>query len=323
MSVLHRPKRASRAASPSTPPTSTGPPRQKKRSGGSRSPTSRRSAPAKRRPTAKKTSSSVPGALNGLAADASHLYWSVNGEAPTNPGNDLYRYSATAGLRRPPPHRSHRRRYGQWSRSDRRPRHHPRRLLHLLPRQRRPRRSRGWLSGRLPRLAAHRHQRPLRALPQPRRGGQLRGGAAARGRLRRQRRDERRPQRRRPLRQLHRGGKEQLPRRRRRPGLPLGRRPAPLRQRRRAAVLPLRPRPGPRLPELRAERRALGESQRGSESRHARAGAVPACLHAVPRPLGRRQPLLLSERHRPGRRRHQWTGRLPVSRLCPRLPGRL
>jgi sugar lactone lactonase YvrE len=31
----------------------------------------------------------------GLAADpAGHLYWSVNAEAPSNPGNDLYRYSA-------------------------------------------------------------------------------------------------------------------------------------------------------------------------------------------------------------------------------------
>jgi hypothetical protein len=36
----------------------------------------------------------VKGALNGLAADASHLYWSINGEVPTNPGNDLYRYEA-------------------------------------------------------------------------------------------------------------------------------------------------------------------------------------------------------------------------------------
>lgn len=32
------------------------------------------------------------GRLNGLAANAEHLYWSVNGEAPTNPGNDLYRF---------------------------------------------------------------------------------------------------------------------------------------------------------------------------------------------------------------------------------------
>jgi hypothetical protein len=32
------------------------------------------------------------GKVNGLAADAAHLYFSINGEAPTNPGNDLYRY---------------------------------------------------------------------------------------------------------------------------------------------------------------------------------------------------------------------------------------
>jgi hypothetical protein len=43
-------------------------------------------------PSCEKDFTSVPGALNGLAADPSHLYWSVNGEAPTNPGNDLYRY---------------------------------------------------------------------------------------------------------------------------------------------------------------------------------------------------------------------------------------
>jgi hypothetical protein len=34
----------------------------------------------------------IDGDLNGLAADAAHLYWSVNGETPINPGNDLYRY---------------------------------------------------------------------------------------------------------------------------------------------------------------------------------------------------------------------------------------
>ncbi len=32
------------------------------------------------------------GKLFGLAASSSHLYWSVNGEAPSNPGSDLYRY---------------------------------------------------------------------------------------------------------------------------------------------------------------------------------------------------------------------------------------
>ena len=36
----------------------------------------------------------VEGELNGLAADAQHLYWSINGEAPANPGNDLYRFEA-------------------------------------------------------------------------------------------------------------------------------------------------------------------------------------------------------------------------------------
>jgi hypothetical protein len=36
------------------------------------------------------------GSLAGLATDGTHLYWSVNGEAPTNPGNDLYRYQAGA-----------------------------------------------------------------------------------------------------------------------------------------------------------------------------------------------------------------------------------
>jgi hypothetical protein len=36
----------------------------------------------------------VEGALNGLAVDAQHLYWAANGEAPGNPGNDLYRFEA-------------------------------------------------------------------------------------------------------------------------------------------------------------------------------------------------------------------------------------
>ena len=39
----------------------------------------------------------VTGSPGGVAADAAHLYWSVNGEAPTNPGNDLYRYRPLAG----------------------------------------------------------------------------------------------------------------------------------------------------------------------------------------------------------------------------------
>lgn len=32
----------------------------------------------------------------GLAADGSYLFWSVNGDTPANPGNDLYRYAAGA-----------------------------------------------------------------------------------------------------------------------------------------------------------------------------------------------------------------------------------
>ena len=43
-------------------------------------------------PTCERSFIPVKGALNGLAGDAARLYWSVNGEAPTNPGNDLYRY---------------------------------------------------------------------------------------------------------------------------------------------------------------------------------------------------------------------------------------
>jgi hypothetical protein len=36
------------------------------------------------------------GGPNGLAVAFSHLYWANNGEAPSNPGNDLYRWSAEA-----------------------------------------------------------------------------------------------------------------------------------------------------------------------------------------------------------------------------------
>lgn len=43
-------------------------------------------------PNCDKDLTSVSGALNGLAIDGAHLYWSINGESPTNPGNDLYRY---------------------------------------------------------------------------------------------------------------------------------------------------------------------------------------------------------------------------------------
>lgn len=34
----------------------------------------------------------LEGKPNGLAVDSEHLYWASNGETPTNPGNDLYRY---------------------------------------------------------------------------------------------------------------------------------------------------------------------------------------------------------------------------------------
>ncbi|HEX4464600.1 MAG TPA: hypothetical protein VH042_08185 [Solirubrobacterales bacterium] len=37
----------------------------------------------------------LAGTPNGVAVDsAKHLYWSINGEAPINPGNDLYRFKA-------------------------------------------------------------------------------------------------------------------------------------------------------------------------------------------------------------------------------------
>lgn len=45
-------------------------------------------------PTCEKNFTAVEGHLFGLASDASHLYWSVNGEASLNPGNDLYRFRA-------------------------------------------------------------------------------------------------------------------------------------------------------------------------------------------------------------------------------------
>jgi len=38
----------------------------------------------------------VEGSPVGLAADSVHLFWSVNGEASVNPGNDLYRFDAAA-----------------------------------------------------------------------------------------------------------------------------------------------------------------------------------------------------------------------------------
>ena len=37
------------------------------------------------------------GSLDGLTIDGDQLYWSANGEAPSNPGNDLYRYKASTG----------------------------------------------------------------------------------------------------------------------------------------------------------------------------------------------------------------------------------
>jgi hypothetical protein len=39
----------------------------------------------------------TPGTVLGLAFDGIHLYWSVNGEPPKNPGNDLYRYNSETG----------------------------------------------------------------------------------------------------------------------------------------------------------------------------------------------------------------------------------
>ncbi len=40
----------------------------------------------------------IGGKPNGLASDSSHLYWSVNGESPSNPGNDLYRYEPSTDM---------------------------------------------------------------------------------------------------------------------------------------------------------------------------------------------------------------------------------
>jgi hypothetical protein len=37
------------------------------------------------------------GTLEGLATAGEHLFWSVNGETPPNPGNDLYRFDAEGG----------------------------------------------------------------------------------------------------------------------------------------------------------------------------------------------------------------------------------
>jgi hypothetical protein len=37
------------------------------------------------------------GTLEGLATAGEHIFWSVNGETPPNPGNDLYRFEAKSG----------------------------------------------------------------------------------------------------------------------------------------------------------------------------------------------------------------------------------
>ena len=39
----------------------------------------------------------VSGSLNGVAVNASHVFWSINGEIPPNPGNDLYRFEPESG----------------------------------------------------------------------------------------------------------------------------------------------------------------------------------------------------------------------------------
>ena len=52
---------------------------------------------ARNDPTCEPEYIELEGAPVGLAADGEHLYWSVNGEAPANPGNDLYRYDAASG----------------------------------------------------------------------------------------------------------------------------------------------------------------------------------------------------------------------------------
>jgi hypothetical protein len=48
-------------------------------------------------PSCEKSFIPLEGKPNGLAVDASHLFWATNGEAPTNPGNDLYRYGPGEG----------------------------------------------------------------------------------------------------------------------------------------------------------------------------------------------------------------------------------
>jgi hypothetical protein len=48
-------------------------------------------------PTCEKEFIKVDGSLEGLAVAGGHLFWSVNGETPPNPGNDLYRFEAQSG----------------------------------------------------------------------------------------------------------------------------------------------------------------------------------------------------------------------------------
>ena len=72
------------AASPSTPATSTGRARAKKRSGG----------PTSSWKKSRKQFIQVAGKPKGLATEGSDLWWSLNGETVPNPGNDLYRYRA-------------------------------------------------------------------------------------------------------------------------------------------------------------------------------------------------------------------------------------
>ena len=39
----------------------------------------------------------VNGSVNGVAVNATHVFWSANGEIPPNPGNDLYRFEPQSG----------------------------------------------------------------------------------------------------------------------------------------------------------------------------------------------------------------------------------
>jgi hypothetical protein len=55
------------------------------------------SGACKAKPACEKEYIKVDGSLEGLAVAGGHLYWSVNGETPPNPGNDLYRFDAQSG----------------------------------------------------------------------------------------------------------------------------------------------------------------------------------------------------------------------------------